>query len=205
MKISKTIFSASFVFTTLVGFHACAQNEAIPNYQDIFNGGGGGGVYSSNVVGYAIAVTALGYNWVDTSVTPVQVSLFDAGGNQLATAQITPSSIFYNQTYYQDIAPVDLTVGDTYYIQAAEPNGSGGWIWLGGVSSSFSVNPDISYLSDTTGGFGAPITTPSPAQPGYFYEDENLMFTVVPEPSVLCLGASSLLGMVGMVWYRRRR
>ena len=188
--------------------HVSAQQEAIPSYA----------ILPGNVVGYAtngagfafsptvsIAVTALGFTYGnDTSpFDPYRVSLFDASGNQLATAQVSTANGFHNQTYYQGISAVDLTAGATYYVGAVDVGASSGY-WLGSVvgavdGSPFSVNPDISYLSGNTG-FMPPGTIPGTAQGQNYLVGANFEFTVVPEPSVFCL---SVTAIVGIAWRRR--
>jgi hypothetical protein len=97
-----------------------------------------------------------------------------------------------------------LIPGDTYYIGAMAPTEGNNWIGnvSGGMAGgSFSVNPDISYLSATTG-FMSPGTVPgTPVGASYFFVDENFEFTVVPEPSALSL--MGVAGLVGVVWRRR--
>jgi hypothetical protein len=140
-----------------------AQQEAIsaavssgyPGY--VANGAGF--AFSPNI---AIGVTALGYSGSDIVNRPYQVSLFDAGGNLLASQTISTSNTIYNQSYYSSISPVQLTAGATYYL-GAEIAPPGTNVWLGVVSgpnnTTFSVNPDISYLNGA-GGFMPPGMVP---------------------------------------------
>ena len=206
----KTIFSASFVFATLMGLNTYAQNEAIPTWQDLWTAtpGQSGAVYSPNVVAYinggagfafspnaSIEVTALGYGIVGTNSASYQESLFDASGNQLARATVTTGDSFYNQSFYESISPINLTAGDTYYLQSVEIPGNP---WVGDVSSVFSVNSYITYLSSASGGFGEPLT--QLGSPAYYFEAPNFEFVPVPEPSVLAL---SVAGLLGLAWRRR--
>ena len=204
----KTI--CSFLSVSLVSFclHVSAQQEAIPSYS----------ILPGNVVGYAtngagfafspsvpIAVTALGFSYGNDTAPfdPYRVSLFDASGHQLATAQLTTANALHNQTYYQSISAVNLTPGATYYVGAVDVGASSGY-WLGSVvgavdGSPFSVDPAISYLSGNTG-FMPPGTVPGTALGQNYFVGANFEFIVVPEPSVFCLTMAALLGIA-----RRRR
>jgi hypothetical protein len=204
----KTIVAAFVAYASLSGLHASAQ-EAISSYI----------IGSPNVVGYAtngagfafsptasIAVTALGFGGSDLANYPYQVSLYNASGTQLATAQVTTGSSLVNQTYYQGISAVDLTVGATYYLGAVEVGDPFGNYWVGtvvgdGLGGTFTVNPDINYLNSETDFFSGIPTNPQGSS--YFFVDENFQFTPVPEPSVLCLSAAGLLG-VAWSWRRLR-
>jgi hypothetical protein len=202
----------SFLSVSIVSFcvRIFAQQEAIPSYT--INPGNVVG-YAQNGAGFAfsptvpIAVTALGFSYGNDSspFDPFQVSLFDASGHQLATAQLTTANSFHNQTYYQGVSAVNLTVGATYYVGAVDVGGTNSGIWFGSVvgavdGSPFSVNPDISYLSANTG-FMPPGTVPGTALTGQNYLiGANFEFTVVPEPSVFCLTVAALLGIA---WRRR--
>jgi hypothetical protein len=196
----KTMFSAILVSASLLGLAASAQQEAIPSYTP--DGPGG---YATNGAGFAftplvpIAVTALGYNGADLPVQPYVVGLFDSTGLQLASVLATASGTFYNQTYYQSISPVDLTVGQTYYLGAVGlTNGN---YWKGLSSFTFTTNPDISYLGYATD-FMPPATFPTePIATDAYLVGANLEFTVIPEPSVLGLAGVALCGMAGV---RRR-
>lgn len=195
----KITFSAISVSLFLLCFTASAQQEAVPSYTlgpiVGYSTNGAGFAFSPNV---SIAVTALGYGGSDLLNYPYQVSLYNSIGNQLATTQVTTGSTLYNQTYYQGITPVDLTAGNTYYIGAVEVGDPSGNEWVGNVAGSFSVNSDITYLNGGTDFVsGIPISSVG----NNFLVDENFQFTVVPEPSVLCLGAA---GLLGIAWRRRR-
>lgn len=147
-------------------------------------------------------MTALGFASPDLANYSYQVSLFDAGGNQLATTTITLASSFYNQTYYGSITPVDLIVGNTYYMEAFE-NGPGnyfsGYLVGGSYGGSYAVNPDITYLSSAFDFISGPQGVD--ALPNVYPTDVNFEFVAVPEPSVLCLGAT---GFLALAWRRRR-
>jgi hypothetical protein len=140
---------------------ASAQQEAIPASVSGDLGGyisnGAGFAFSPNI---AIEVTALGYAGEDIVNNPYQVSLFDAGGNLLASQTIATSNTLYNQSYYNSISPVQLTAGVTYYV-GAEIAGTN--LWLGDLSgpngTTFLVNSNINYLNGA-GGFMPPGTVP---------------------------------------------
>jgi hypothetical protein len=201
----RTVVAAFFASASLSCLPASAQ-EAIPS----FSGGSVVG-YTTNGAGFAfspttsMAVTALGFGGSDLANYPYQVSLYNASGTQLATAQITTGSPFVNQTYYQGISAVDLTAGAIYYLGAVQVGDPSGNFWVGnvvgdGIGGTFTVNPDINYLNGVAD-FVSGI--PTVQDPNVFFVDENFQFTPVPEPSVLCLGAAGLLGLVWS-WRRRR-
>jgi hypothetical protein len=199
--IMKTMFSAILVSASLFGLAASGQQEAISSFTP--NGPVG---YATNGAGFAftplvpIAVTALGFDGQDLPEQPYVVGLFDATGLQLAGTLVTASGTFYNQTYYQNISPVDLTVGQTYYLGAIGlTNGN---FWVGVASYTFSANPDISYLGYATD-FMPPATfPPEPIATDAYLVGANLEFTVVPEPSFSGAAGMALLGLTCL---RRRR
>jgi hypothetical protein len=206
----------NIILSTLLGclslfcLKAVAQEEAVPAFST--NGvavpylgysNGAGYEFSPNV---EIAVTALGFGGMDLGNYPYQVSIYTKPANvteTVATAEVTTSSTFYNQTYYQSVTPVDLFPNQQYFIEASAVGDS---LWVGAAISdqpqggSFSVNSDIKYESagnDFINGI------PQNIFPQFvFFTDENFQFTVVPEPSILCLAAA---GLAGMIWHRRRR
>jgi hypothetical protein len=200
----KLIHSGFFWGALLYCLTASAQQEAVPSFTlgitAAFATNGAGFAFSPNV---PVAVTSLGFGGNDLASFPYQVSLYDSLGNQLASRKVTTGSTLYNQTYYESITPVDLTAGNTYYIGAVEVGNPSGNYWVGtqvGPSDggSFSVDPDITYLN----GAGVFVSgLPTFNLGNSFPVDENFLFTVVPEPSVLCL---SVAGLVGFVWRQRR-
>lgn len=195
----KRIAFAVLVSTSLFCFRSFAQQEGIP----IFTISGSPIVgYANNGAGFAfspvvsLSVTALGFNGQDLVNSPYQVSLFNALGTQLATAQVSTGSPFYNQTYYQGISAVNLTAGNTYYLGAVEV-GNTNSVWAGNVvgaagGGTFSANPDITYLSGNTG-FMPPGSVPGTALGQNYFVGANFEFRVVPEPasgSLLIIGAA---------------
>ncbi len=162
MKSGRIILMISTCAGLVCG-SASAQQEAIPA---VSSGGivgyfanGAGFAFSPNV---AIEVTALGYAGSDIANHPYQVSLFDAGGNLLASQTIATTNTVYNQSYYGPISPVPLTAGATYYV-GAEIAPPGTNFWAGALSgqngSTFSVDTNITYLNGA-GGFMPPGTVP---------------------------------------------
>lgn len=209
----RTVLPALLVSPFLLHLKVIAQDEAVPTFSTnglqvtyVNNLSGAGYEFSPKV---EIAVTALGFGGIDLENYPYQVSLYSIGGwgqtPITAMAEVTTSSTFYNQTYYQNITPVDLFPGQNYYIYASAIGNSH---WSGFVTGplaqddgSFSINPDINYEAaddDFTNGTNGDPMNALPLQ--IFFVDENFQFVVVPEPSVLCLSAT---GLAGMIWYRR--
>ena len=211
---TKTVIVLVLAWTGLLCRNASAQLEAIPS----FTLGGPVG-YSANGAGFAfsptvnIGVTALGYaggSGSDILSEPCLVSLFDSGGNLLASQTITTGSSFYNQTYYDAIATINLIAGHTYFLGAVGLN-NGQNFWMGsavgsGIGGSYSVNSDIDYLYGTAG-FMPPGTVPgTPQGTGNYLIGANLMFTPTPEPSTLCLlGGGFMMFLSGIGVARRRR
>jgi hypothetical protein len=187
-----------------------AQQEAITSWT-----GGSPAIvgYATNGAGFEFSpvenmtLTALGFGGSDLANYPYQVTLYNASGTVLATAQVTAGSTFYNQTYYQSVSTVSLVAGSDYYLGAVEVGNTGGNFWLGdvietGVNGAFAANADINYLSYDAG-FGPPSNIPTAGPNSDYLIGANFQFTVVPEPSVLCLGLAGVLGL--FMTQRRRR
>jgi PEP-CTERM motif len=202
----KRIAVIVFACAGLLCRNATAQQEAIP----AFTLGGVVG-YANNGAGFAfspnvnIGVTALGYAGgfnSDLLSEPCQVSLFDSGGNLLASQTITTGSTFYNQSYYDAISTIQLIAGQTYYLGAVGLN-NGQNFWLGsavggGFTGSYSVDSDITYLYGVNG-IMPPGTLPGNSQGSVYLVGVNFMFTTAtPEPGSLCL--LGLGGMLACVW-----
>lgn len=207
----KRIVAVIFACAGLWCLNAAAQQEAVPG----FTLGSVVG-YATNGAGFAfspnvnIGITALGFAGSDIANDPYEVMLFDAGGNELAAAEITTGSTFYNQTYYDAISTIELIAGQTYYLGAAGLGGDENF-WLGnavggGFNGSYSVNPDITYLNGVVG-IMPPGTVPGLSQGSIYLVGANFMFTTTPEPAPACL--LGLGGMLACVWRttaaRRRR
>lgn len=202
----KHLLAALILGAAFLGPKAHATGEAIPFYGiDISNAIVG---FSTNGVGFefvpqqTIQVTSLGFNGSDLTSSPYLVSLYNASGSLLSSATVTTSSTFFNQTFYQSIAPVTLLAGSTNYIGAGEVLDN---FWFGNSVGSagggtFSVNSDIDYLTgvnDFVGGL------PQSDEGNNFLVDENFQFTVVPEPSVLGQGALGLLLLFARRFWHR--
>jgi hypothetical protein len=162
--------------------------------------GGGGFAFSPTA---SLSVTSLGFGGGDLSYQNYQLSLWDSGGNVLSTAEVSTGSSFYNQSYYENIAAVTLTPGQTYYLRAA---GVINGVWAGNVvdvgqTGFFSVSPQISYLGIATG-LDANGSFPNSLDLATAYLiGPNFQFQVVPEPSLLALGC---IGAIGVALARRR-
>jgi hypothetical protein len=66
-----------------------------------------------------ITVTALGaFQYVVTTVSNVEVGIWDENGALLASNTVTTNSPLVNQSMYEPITPVSLTAGQNYYLGA---------------------------------------------------------------------------------------
>jgi hypothetical protein len=152
-----------------------------------------------------ISVTALGCftNVLYVSSQPISVGLWASDGTLLASNSITSGSLLVDQTLYQSIAAVSLSLGQTYYIGAISSAGIIVGPALDGEHGSATMAPEIQLglLAYET---NAPVFAfPSLTQglPGSAFLAPNFEFSVVPEPSILCLIS---VGASGVLLKRRR-
>ncbi|HVM50571.1 MAG TPA: DUF4082 domain-containing protein [Candidatus Acidoferrum sp.] len=189
-------------------------------------------VYSGNILGYAtngagfafspvtgVSVTALGYVGTDILNAPYEVSLWDASGDQLASALISTNNTLSGPGYFQSTSPLALTAGNTYYLGAVRPDIG---LWLGNViissgpeaDGTFEVAPQITYLgcaatTDTNGVFPGFVGDSSTLFVGADFAfqlpsggvDTSVLGSEVPEPAVPALAGCALAA----VWLGRRR
>ncbi|HWX21189.1 MAG TPA: hypothetical protein VN578_14915 [Candidatus Binatia bacterium] len=174
MKLSVTVLAAGVL---LYGFQASAL-EAIPSYQFYTHGfvgyavGGAGFTFSPHT---DLTITALGYDNGDGFSQPATVGVSDANWVSLASTIITSNSKVLSWASYEQIPPLTLRAGQTYYIWSFWTNGvwyGPGLVTQGGLENgTFTVAPDIAYL----GAFESTNTVGSPS----FHQES---------PAVLLLG-----------------
>jgi hypothetical protein len=157
--------------------------------------------YSTTGAGFAfsplesLTVTSLGYGGRALADEAFQVTLWNAGGNPLATALISMTDPVFNGTHYETISGLSLSAGQTYYLGAV---GAESGFWFGdaillspaeSATGTITTAPDLTFLGGVAhGGPGTP-------EPEAFYVGANFLY-VVPEPSTLTLGAAGLLVLV---------
>lgn len=162
----------------------------------------------------------LGYSFlVNSAVSVVSLGIWDAGrdglrnshsvglwsssGTLLASTSVGPGAILDNNFRYTNIAPIFLTVGQTYFV-AGTFNGPNDDPWT--VDPSILIMaPQISYDSRRYQS-GSALVFPDLAgsnTTGYWGGDVRISDTVVatPEPATMSLLA---LGLVGVFAVRRR-
>jgi hypothetical protein len=206
MKLLLAIIAA----TALCTAYGQSSFEAIQGYNNptaAFWEGTAGGTFT---VTNNITVTALGaFNYLfQLNQGTIQVGLWDAAGNLMASNTISSTSPLVNQSRYQSIDPVYLDPNHLYRLGAYSTNGT---IYLnvaapglgGSVSNSPPVVLDNSALFE--GAFAAPLTVTN--TPGAFYLGPNFTFeNRIPEPAaglLLCM-AGLLFGACGK-WRSRSR
>jgi hypothetical protein len=198
--------SKLLVCTLLLAANAHAASEAILNTTTLIVG------YVVGTAGWTfqpqadISVTALGCftNVLYVNPQPISVGLWASDGTMLASNSIISGSLLVDQTRYESIAPVPLSSGQTYYIGAISSAGIIVGPVLDGEHGSATMAPEIQLglLAYET---NAPVFAfPSLTEglPGSAFLAPNFEFTIVPEPSILCLIS---VGASGVLIKRRRR
>jgi hypothetical protein len=199
--MKKQLLTTIGTLSLLITLNASAQQQAILDY----TGAGTIVGYSTNGAGFAfsplesLTVTSLGYGGRALADEDFRVTLWNAGGNPLATALISTFDPVFNGTHYEAISGLSLSAGQTYYLGAV---GAESGFWFGdaillppaaGATGTITTAPDLTFLGGVAHGF------PGTAEPDAFYVGANFLY-VVPEPSTLALGAAGLL-----VWALSRR
>jgi hypothetical protein len=195
----------SILLCVLFAVVRASAAEAILSYTNSFSivgyaTGGGGFAFSPT---QPIFVTSLGCDG-DTLGTnePFQVTVWDTGGNQLASATVNFGSPIFNTTHYESISPLGLNAGQTYYIGTV---GIDSGLWLGHAiqipphpdpTGDITVSPDITYLGAATGQNAGVF--PNTVSQGAFLIGANFQY-IIPEPSTL-----SLIGLVSLMVRRRK-
>ena len=150
-----------------------------------------------------ISVTALGaFQDAVTNTPAIEVGLWNATGTLLASNTITTASLLVDQSMYESITPVTLMAGQTYYLGAFggplavtvyDPTVGPGSVTL---ASELQLGAAVSSTNNV---FEFPIG--DQGSPGSSVLVPNFEFTVVPEPTTLCL----LGGGLFIFTARRRR
>jgi len=159
---------------------------------------GAGFAFSPNT--NVFIVTSLGYFGSELSFyddSQVQVSLLNSSSTVLASALISSNDTLRNQTYYENISPISLTLGQTYYIEATNPATG---LWIGHVGIGVVAAPQLHYIgmaysTNDAGVFPATVASDAPS---YTFFGANFEFTTVPEPS------APLIGLVSVLYFYRR-
>src|SRR5207245_6515346 len=179
MKILLQIAALALVVTG----HAQGTSEAVLSFATPISGSINGTAGWTFQPVSSISVTGLGaFNYVVMNQGPIQVALWDSGGNLLASNTITTSSGLTNVTRYESVTPVQLSPGITYYLGAYSGSGS---MLLSAVTPDFgsvSLSPDIHLrgTAQNTGGFGFPTANAGPD--GAMYLGLNFRYQFIPEP-----------------------
>lgn len=178
--------------------------EAVEDYDSatatLWDGTAGGAFQVTNT----IAVTALGCftNVFTQNEGTIEVGLWDASGDLLASSTLAATNMLVNQSRYESINPVFLSPNQTYLLGAYSTNGT---IVLDGVfptaGGSIVTAPEVEleYLARFSGAFAAPMAQTN--YPGAFYLGPNFEFqSGVPEPS-----SGLLLSLAGLLFLARRK
>jgi hypothetical protein len=146
-----------------------------------------------------VSVTALGcFDYVVTGQGPMAVGLWAADGTLLASNTITAGSTLVNQTRYEPIPAVQLSLDQTYYV--------GAYLLSGAYMTCYAVVPDTGdgtatmapeiplgmAVKSSAAGFNFPDSIVGPSNTALVAP--NFEFQPVPEPATFWLvGAGSLV------------
>jgi hypothetical protein len=148
-------------------------------------------------------VTALGIYAAIPYTTWEVVALYDATGNLLTEANINPSIDPIVDGYYWSPALAYLYAGETYTVVDFSNESNPGWSysntnptdgWATFLYDDYSSNPTVSFPTLTSGTLGTA-----------FYGADIMANEAGPEPQSLLLLGSGLIGLAGLLKFRRRR
>src|SRR5262245_35254460 len=109
----------SILLCVLFAVVRASAAEAILSYTyPIITGYAAGGAGFAFSPTQPIFVTSLGFGGDGLGPTneAIQVTVWDTGGNQLASETVNFGSPVFNTTHYESISPLGLNAGQTYYI-----------------------------------------------------------------------------------------
>src|ERR1039458_9531092 len=118
-------------------------------------------------------------------VTSVQVGLWDDSGLLLASNSITPTSILFDQTYYEPIIPVWLSSGQVYHLGVYNPGGGlSSDVADPTVGGSVAASPGIQVdgIAFATNGFSYPSAVTNTV--GSIFAGPNFRFQSQPTLSI---------------------
>ncbi len=121
---------------------------------------------------------------------PILVGLWDSNGILLASNSIASDGQLVDQSLYEPIAPVSLSLGHTYYVGAISSAGLIVGRAVDGQSGFAGMAPEIllgflAYETNTPVLSFPLLTDNGPS--GSAFLAPNFEFSVVPEPSSCCL------------------
>jgi len=156
-----------------------------------------------------VTITSLGcFTNVVATQDPIRVGLWASDGSLLASASVTTTSALVNQSRYEPITALPLSLGATYYIGAFAPSGTifGDFVSPQAGGSAITA-PEIQLglmASATNSLFEFPTNTEG--LPGGGFMGPNFEFTSIPEPSALLLtfvGGVVIVAIPLRRWWRR--
>jgi hypothetical protein len=150
-------------------------------------------VFTSNST---LSIDALGIYYQSSLTAPEQVGLYDASGNLLASATVSLSDNLMGGYLFHGIAPVTLTAGNTYTVDAYVGNNP----WAYGTAAP--ITSGVTFKNSTylySGGLAFPTATG-----GYTYYGPNLEIVSNPEPRGLGL-LVTLIVLGGCLYFRKSR
>lgn len=112
-----------------------------------------------------VEVTALGVELAEANQPARSVGIFDSTGNLIASASVSTTDRLVDGYLYKDIAPVNLTPGNQYYIGALHENGTvDNYYWSTNTASTPAYIQDQGTCYRATsvfqsGTFSTPVTT----------------------------------------------